>query len=106
MDPVGAGLLVYNMDGDGEDDIVATVTDARGRPACAVLDSHGKEKRRFELLPGMTAMSRGPTGHLGPGRGRWLLLCMSGEGPEHEQRQLVAAFDGRTGKQLWVRGSY
>src|SRR5262249_1624901 len=46
------------------------------------------------------------TGHLGPGRGRWLLLCMSGEGPEHEQRQLVAAFDGRTGKQLWVRGSY
>ncbi len=94
------------MDGDGANDLVATVTDARGRPACVILDGEGKEKRRFELLPGMTALSRGPTGRLGPGRGRWLLLRMSGEGPDHQQRQLVVAYDGRTGKQLWVRDHY
>jgi hypothetical protein len=94
------------MDGDGDNDIVATVTDDRGRPACVILDGEGKEKRRFELLPGMTALSRGPTGRLGPGRGRWLLLRMSGEGPQHQQQQLVVAYDGKTGKQLWVRDHY
>ena len=31
---------------------------------------------------------------------------MSGEGPNHEQRHIVVAFDGRTGKQLWVRDHY
>ncbi|HEY7311865.1 MAG TPA: hypothetical protein VH643_21050 [Gemmataceae bacterium] len=106
VDAAGVGPMVCDMDGDGDNDIVATVTDARGRPACVVLDGHGKEKRRFELLPGMTALSRGPTGRLGPGRGRWLLLRMSGEGSGHQQRQVVVAFDGRSGKQLWVRDHY
>ena len=31
---------------------------------------------------------------------------MSGEGANHQQRQLVVAYDGRTGKQLWVRDHY
>jgi hypothetical protein len=106
VDAAGVGPLVCDMDGDGDNDLVATVTDARGRPACVILDGEGKEKRRFELLPGMTALSRGPTGRLGPGRGRWLLLRMSGEGPDHQQRQIVVAYDGRTGKQLWVRDHY
>jgi hypothetical protein len=54
----------------------------------------------------MATVNRGPTGRLGPGLGRWLLLRMSGEGPDHERRHLVAAYDGRTGKQLWVRDHY
>jgi hypothetical protein len=107
-DSTGAGLgpLVCDVDGDGDNEVVATVTDQRGRPACVFLDGNGKEKRRLELLPGMTTLNRGPTGRLGPGLGRWLLLRMSGEGPDHERRHLVVAYDGRTGKQLWVRSSY
>jgi hypothetical protein len=31
---------------------------------------------------------------------------MSGEGPNHERQFLVAAYDGKTGQQLWVRNSY
>ena len=34
------------------------------------------------------------------------MLRMSGEGTDHERRFLVAAYDGRTGKQLWVRTDY
>ena len=107
-DLTGAALepLVCDVDGDGDNEVVATVTDRRGRPACVILDGSGKEKRRLELPPGMTTLNRGPTGRLGPGIGRWLLLRMSGEGPAHERRHLVAAYDGRTGKRLWVRSSY
>src|SRR5262249_28070393 len=61
-DPAGWGPLVCDLDGDGENEVIATVTDAKGRPACVVLDGDGMEKRRFELLPGMTTLNRGPTG--------------------------------------------
>ena len=107
-DPTGAGVgpLICDVDGDGENEVVATVTDRQGRPVCVILDGSGKEKRRIELLPGMTALNRGPTGRLGPGRGRWILLRMSGEGPDHERLYQVAAYDGQTGKQLWVRSHY
>lgn len=106
VDPVGAGPFVCDMDGDGENDIGATVSDARGRPVCVILDGHGKEKHRFELLSGLTSLSRGPTGCLGPGQGRWLVLRMSGKGFRNEDHSIVVAYDGRTGKQLWLRDHY
>jgi hypothetical protein len=107
-DRTGTALepLVCDVDGDGDNEVVAVVTDPRGRPACVILDGDGKEKRRLELPPGMATLNRGPAGRLGPGLGRWILLRMSGEGPDHERRHLVAAYDGRTGKQLWVRDHY
>jgi hypothetical protein len=80
VDPIGAGPLVCDMDGDGANDMVASVNDARGRPVCVILDAQGTEKHRFELLSGMTSLSRGPTGSLGAGQGRWLVLRMSGKG--------------------------
>jgi hypothetical protein len=58
------------------------------------------------LQPGMTAMNLGPTGSLGRDRGRWILFRMSGEGVEHQRRFVLAAFDGRSGKQLWQRDHY
>lgn len=106
VDPTGMGPLVCDVDGDGENEVVATVTDPLGKRVCVILDGNGNEKHRLELLPGMTTLNRGPTGRLGPGRGRWILLRMSGEGPNHERQFLVAAYDGKTGKLLWVRNSY
>jgi hypothetical protein len=82
------------------------IADAKGVPACVIFDGMGMEKRRLELLPGMTAMSLGPTGRLGPGQGRWILLRQSGEGPGRKPRELLVAYDGRTGKQLWRRDHY
>lgn len=106
VDSMSLGPMFCDMDGDGSNEVVATVNDGQGRPACVVMNENGNEKYRLELLPGMTSMNLGPTGRLGPGRGRWILLRMSGEGPDHERRFLVAAYDGRTGKQLWVRTDY
>jgi hypothetical protein len=105
-DGTGIGPSICDVDGDGANEVVATVTDRQGRHACVILDGDGKEKRRIELPAGMTTLNRGPTGRLGLGRGRWILLRMSGEGPGHERRYQVAAYDGRTGKRLWVRSSY
>lgn len=105
-DVTSVGPLACDIDGDGENEIVATVPPLDGRPACVIFDGSGKEKRRIELPRGMTALSRGPTGRLGPGRGRWLLLRMSGEGENHEKIFQVAAYDGQSGKQLWFRNHY
>jgi outer membrane protein assembly factor BamB len=52
-------------------------------------------------------MNRGPTGSLGPGRGRWIILRMFyGEGAYQGRYPVVAAYDGKTGEQLWVRDHY
>jgi hypothetical protein len=107
VDAAGAGPTVCDIDGDGENEVVATVTDAEGTPYCAILDGAGKLKRRIDLLPGTRVVNRGPTGSLGPGRGRWIVLRMFyGEGAYQGRYPVVAAYDGRTGEQLWVRDHY
>lgn len=105
-DSAGAGPVVCDMDGDGANEVVATVQDAQGRPACVILDGQGREKQRLEPLAATTTLDRGPTGRLGEDGGRWIVLRMSGETAEHEKRTLVAAYDGRTGEKLWVRDHY
>jgi outer membrane protein assembly factor BamB len=107
VDPAGAGPAIWDMDGDGENDIVATLTGGDGKPFCAILDAMGRIKRRFDLEPGTSVLNRGPTGSLGPGRGRWIVLRMfSLDGPYQGRRPLVVAFNGKTGRRLWVRDSY
>lgn len=106
VDPMAIGPLVCDIDGDGENEIVATALDADRRPACVILSANGSEKRRIELLPGMTALNVGATGRLGPGPGRWILLRMSGISADNERRFVVTAYDGRSGEQLWVRSHY
>src|SRR5207253_545810 len=96
-----AGPVICDVDGTGKNDVVAMIADPNGVPACVILDGNGAEKRRLELLPGMTALSLGPTGRLGPGRGRWILLRQSGADASGKPRELLVAYDGQTGKQLW-----
>src|SRR5439155_9082950 len=49
-----AGPVVCDVDGAGKNDVVAMIADAKGVPACVIFDGYGAEKRRLELLPGMT----------------------------------------------------
>ena len=76
VDPAGSGPTICDMDGDGENEIVATLAGTDGKPFCAILDAGGRIKRRLELEPGTSVLNRGPTGSLGPGRGRWIVLRM------------------------------
>jgi hypothetical protein len=104
VDPAGSGPTVADMDGDGANEVVATLEGPDGRPCCAFLDATGRVKRRLDLEPGTDLLNRGPTGRLGPGRGRWIVLRMFDA--RGIRRPLVVAFDGKTGERLWVRDHY
>jgi outer membrane protein assembly factor BamB len=107
VDSAGCGPTVCDMDGDGDNELVAILSDTEGKPFCAILDGEGKLERRLDLEPGTMVMNRGPTGSLGPGRGRWIILRMFyGEGSYQGRRPLVVAFDGKSGKKLWARDHY
>jgi outer membrane protein assembly factor BamB len=104
VDHSSSGPTICDMDGDGENDVVATLTGTDGKPFCAVLDASGRVKTRMDLESGTALMNRGPTGSLGPGRGRWIILRMYDA--DAVRRPLVVAFDGKTGEKLWVRDHY
>jgi hypothetical protein len=104
VDPAGSGPTICDMDGDGQNEIVTTLAGTGGRPFCAILDVAGRVKRRFELEPGTSVLNRGPTGGLGPGRGRWIIMRMFDA--EGVRRPLVVAFNGKTGEKLWTRDRY
>jgi hypothetical protein len=107
VDPAGAGPTICDMDGDGDNEVVATLSGAEGKPYGAILDATGRLERRFDLEPGTRLLSRGPTGRLGPGRGCWIILRMAyGPGWLQGRRPLVVAFDGKTGARLWTRDHY
>jgi hypothetical protein len=83
---------------------VVTLAGPDGTPFCAFLDAEGRLKRRLDLEPGTAIVNRGPTGRLGPGRGRWIVLRMFD--PAGIRRPQVVAFDGKTGERLWMRDHY
>ena len=76
-----------------------------GSPSARSSMRTGRLKRRLDLEPGTTLLNRGPTGSLGPGRGRWIVLRMF-DARRGYRRPLVVAFDGKTGEKLWARDHY
>ena len=60
------GGQLWVMDGDGDNEVVATLSDVGGKPYCAILDATGRIERRLDLEPGTRLLSHGPTGRLGP----------------------------------------
>ena len=51
VDPAGSGPTICDMDGDGENEIVATLAGNDGKPFCAILDAACRIKRRLNWNP-------------------------------------------------------
>ncbi len=97
--PVG-NYEICDLDGDGRNEILTASSDAAGKPTVVVLDAVGKVTHTYDL-PGKTA-TLGPTGCLGPNRGRWFVV----QSNNAYESPALFAFDGKTGKQLWRRPAF
>lgn len=88
-----------DVDGDGETEVLTSALLPDQIPAVVAVDGEGQVKLHIPLPEGASQMCLGPTGRLGPGRGRWIVVRYLRPlgGP------YVAAYDGRTGEKLWQR---
>jgi len=88
-----------DVDGDGETELLTSAVMPDQTPAVVAVDGEGQVKLRIPLPEGASQLSLGPTGRLGPGRGRWIVVryIRPWGGP------YVVAYDGRTGEKLWQR---
>ena len=77
-----------------------------GSPSARSSTRTGQVKRRLDLEPGTALLNRGPTGSLGPGRGRWILLRMFGEGPSQGRRPWSSRSTARPARSSGSRDHY
>ncbi len=94
---------VCDMDGDGKNEVVVGANDEAGLPSCNFLDADGKVSRKIGLIENSTSLKVGPSGSLGAGKGRWIVIYYErGVG----NRNGVVAYDGVTGNRLWLRDDF
>ncbi len=98
--PVG-GYEICDLDGDGQNEILVSMSDTAGKPSMAVLDSEGKVTRSYDV-PGAKVGALAISGSLGAGRGRWFVVKVNNGYVD----PAVVAYDGKTGKLLWRRDGY
>jgi hypothetical protein len=92
-----------DMDGDGQNEVVVAANDEAGKPWCYFLDADGKVLRKIGLIENASSLKVGPSGTLGSGQGRWIVIYYErGVG----NRNGVVAYDGKTGNQLWLRDDF
>lgn len=93
---------ICDVDGDGEPELLTSTMLTEGQPAVVAVDGQGHVKLRIDPPAGISQLSLGPTGSLGPGQGRWIVVRYI----EPLSGPSVVAYDGR---ELWRRehfGSY
>ncbi|HAB19528.1 MAG TPA: VCBS repeat-containing protein [Verrucomicrobiota bacterium] len=91
-----------DLDGDGVDELVACTRDEAGEASVVLVDGKGVVKRRIKPPEGTVQFALGPSGSLGEGNGRWFVIRCT----RRFDRDTVAAYEGRTGRQLWLRDAY
>ncbi len=88
-----------DVDGDRAMELLTSTMGPDSVAAVVAVDGEGQVKLRLPIAEGATQLSLGSTGSLGKGEGRWIAVRYTRPlgGP------YVAAYEGRTGKQLWQR---
>jgi len=103
QDVYGDVYSIVDVDGDGANEVVTCVADEDGQTACVILDASGRTERRIATIPHATTMRLGPTGRFSGGKGRWVVIAYD---MEVGHRPCVAAYDGSTGRRLWIRDHF
>jgi outer membrane protein assembly factor BamB len=93
---------ITDLDGDGQNEVIASVTDSDGKPAVQILDGAGKLLKSYYPAAEGGSFVLGPTGSLGSGNGRWFALMVRNP----FTRPLVIAYDGKTGREITRRTGY
>jgi hypothetical protein len=97
--PPSLGTCLTDIDGDGENEILAPRQNDDGVVEIVAVDPRGECKFRLGPPGGATETMLGPTGRLGPGRGCWFVVRYR---IAYENTRVVA-YDGSNGKPLWMR---
>jgi len=97
--PNGLTTTVCDLDGDGKNEVLALATDAQGTTGVTGVDEEGRIKLRIEQIEGTYQTELGPAGSLGPGKGSWFVVRYR----QKFDNEFVAAYDGKTGKEMWRR---
>jgi hypothetical protein len=97
--PPSLGVCITDLDGDGENEVLAPLENSDGVVEIAAIDAAGDRELQIQPPTGATETALGPTGSLGVGRGRWLVVRY--RVPYENTR--VVAYDGASGKALWTR---
>ena len=97
--PVSLGYRIVDLDGDGENEVLALTQPAGAATEVTVVDARGKQTLRVTPPAGATETTLGPTGRLGTGRGQWFVVRYR----IPYQNTRVVAYEGASGKTLWMR---
>ena len=97
--PPSLGVCLQDLDGDGQNEVLAPEETSDGSVEIVVIDAAGTRKYQIASPKGATETNLGPTGTLGADGGRWFVVRYR---IEYENTRVVA-YQGATGRQLWMR---
>jgi hypothetical protein len=99
-----AQATICDVDGDGENELVTVTADTDTTADVVAVNGAGKIKLRIKPIANVSEVTLGANGRLGkdPHAGQWLTVAYR----RKLDRPVEAAYDGRTGRELWRRDSY
>jgi outer membrane protein assembly factor BamB len=97
--PNGLTTTICDLDGDGQNEVLALTTAAHGTVTVTSVDPEGRIKFQIEPIEGTYEPELGAVGTLGPGKGSWFVVRYR----RKFESEMVVAYDGKTGKEMWRR---
>jgi hypothetical protein len=94
-------MILCDIDSDGSNELLTTIMDG-SQPKVVAVDANGNVKLTILPVPNATDLVLMATGSLGSGNGQWIAIRCN----RSNDTTAVAAYNGKTGNQMWVRESF